>query len=124
MNNKEAQQRIELLRKEIDRHRYAYHVLDAPEISDEAFDSLMEELIDLEKQYPQFFSSSSPTQRIGAEPLKAFKKVRHAKQQWSFDDIFDYEGLIAWDAKIKRLITKIQDTSTKQIQNSKFKIQN
>lgn len=108
MDKKEIQNRIEKLRKEIDRHRRAYHVLDAPEISDEAFDSLMEELILLEKENPEFFSATSPTQRVGAEPLKAFKKVRHVKQQWSFDDIFDYAGLVAWDEKIKRMIEKTE----------------
>ena len=106
MQKQEAKNRILKLREEIDRHRHAYHVLDQPEISDQAFDSLMEELILLEKQFPEFFSVSSPTQRVGAEPLKSFRKVRHANQQWSFDDIFDYEGLVAWNTKVKRMIEK------------------
>jgi len=110
MNKDEVKNRIEKLRSEIDRHRRAYHVADAPEISDEAFDSLMEELLKLEKENPEFFSPASPTQRVGAEPLKAFKKVRHALQQWSFDDIFDYEGLVAWDEKVKRMVAKIPMT--------------
>jgi DNA ligase (NAD+) len=108
MDKEKAQKRIAALRKEIDRHRYLYHVQDQPEISDEAFDSLFEELLKLEKEYPEFFSPTSPTQRVGAEPLKAFKKVRHNNQQWSFDDIFDYEGLMAWDEKIKRMVEKTQ----------------
>lgn len=111
MDKELAQNRIENLRKELNRHRHAYHVLDAPEISDEAYDSLFEELLTMEKQYPEFFSSASPTQRIGAQPLKAFKKVRHANQQWSFDDIFSFEDLKSWEEKILRLIekTKIAD---------------
>ncbi|KKQ04514.1 MAG: ligase protein [Candidatus Moranbacteria bacterium GW2011_GWE2_36_40] len=117
MNKQDIQNRIEKLRKEIDSHRYAYHVLDTPEISDTAYDSLFEELLDLEKNNPEFFSSTSPTQRVGAEPLKAFKKVRHTKQQWSFDDIFDYEGLVAWDEKVKRMIEKV--TSKQQLVTSK-----
>jgi DNA ligase (NAD+) len=60
----------------------------------------------LEKQFPEFVSPASPTQRVGAEPLKAFTKVRHANQQWSFDDIFDFEGLKAWDEKVRRMIEK------------------
>lgn len=108
MNKNDIQNRIEKLRKEIDKHRRAYHVLDAPEIPDEAYDSLMEELILLEKENPEFKSATSPTQRVGAEPLKAFKKVRHAKQQWSFDDIFDFAGLVAWDEKIKRMVEKTE----------------
>lgn len=108
MDKMEAKKRIEALRKEIDMHRYAYHVLDAPKISDEVFDSLMEELISLEKEFSEFFSPASPTQRVGAQPLKTFKKVKHAKQQWSFDDIFDWEGLVAWSEKIKRMVEKTE----------------
>ncbi|EKE19525.1 MAG: hypothetical protein ACD_8C00144G0008 [uncultured bacterium] len=106
MNRNEAKNRIEALRKEIDRHRHAYHVLDAPEIDDTAYDSLFEELLKLENEFPEFFSPASPTQRVGAQPLKAFKKIKHLKQQWSFDDIFDYAGLVAWDEKIKRMVEK------------------
>lgn len=108
MDKNEAKNRIEKLRKEIDRHRYAYHVQDAPEIDDTAYDSLFEELLKLEKDFPDFFSPASPTQRVGDEPLKAFKKIRHLKQQWSFDDIFDYAGLVSWDEKIKRMIEKTE----------------
>jgi len=106
MDKKEAKIRIENLRKEINKHRYLYHVLDKPEISDTAFDSLFEELLFLEKQFPEFFSSTSPIWRVGAEPLKTFKKIRHAQQQWSFDDVFDFEGLKAWEEKTLRLISK------------------
>ncbi|EKD46651.1 MAG: hypothetical protein ACD_67C00131G0001 [uncultured bacterium] len=125
MSKNEIQNRMEKLRKEIDRHRHAYHVLDAPEISDEAFDGLMEELILLEKENPEFFSATSPTQRVGAEPLKGFKKVRHAKQQWSFDDIFDHAGLVAWDEKIKRMVGKLRETNNLQLTtNNRERTQN
>ncbi len=131
MQKKDAENRIKKLRDEINRHRYLYHVQDAPTIADDVYDSLFEELAELEKQFPEFFSISSPTQRIGAEPLKGFKKVRHAHRQWSFDDIFDFEGLKAWDEKTKRLITKSKEANFKKNQNSKpclpagrFKIQN
>ena len=128
MNKQEAQKRIEKLRLEIDRHRYAYHVLDMPKISDEAYDSLFEELLKLEKQYPEFSSTISPTQRVGAEPLKVFKKVRHTNQQWSFDDVFDFDQLKAWEEKTKRAIIKIQqatdnkqETPSEQILKSRIK---
>ena len=131
----EAQNRINKLRQEIDKHRHKYHVQDAPEISDQAYDSLFEELLKLEKEFPAFFSPTSPTQRVGAEPLENFQKVRHSQQQWSFDDVFDFEELKAWEEKTLRLISKSQfqisnkslnpnDKISKEIQNSKFKIQN
>ncbi|MEI8343743.1 MAG: NAD-dependent DNA ligase LigA [Candidatus Moraniibacteriota bacterium] len=111
MNTQQEKKRIEKLRQELDQHRYFYYVLDSPKISDEAYDSLFEELLRLEKQHPEFFSPTSPTQRIGASPLKAFNKVRHAKAQWSFDDVFDFEQLKAWEEKTQRAITKIQQTT-------------
>jgi DNA ligase (NAD+) len=106
MDSKEAKNRIEKLRKEIDRYRYLYHVLDQPDTTDEIYDSLTEELRRLESEFPEFLSPASPTQRVGGQPLKGFKKVRHSRQQWSFDDIFDYEGLKSWEEKIKRMIGK------------------
>ncbi|KKQ45476.1 MAG: ligase protein [Candidatus Moranbacteria bacterium GW2011_GWC2_37_8] len=122
MNSKEAQNRIEKLRKEIDKHRYLYHVLDKPEIEDTVYDSLFEELLDLEKQFPEFFSAGSPTQRVGAEPLKGFKKVRHAHKQWSFDDIFDFKGLKAWDEKVRRMIEKIVTSNQQPVTSKKVKL--
>ena len=106
MNMAEAKIRIMKLRAEIDRRRYLYHVLDKPDMTDEVYDSLTEELRKLEEQFPDFKSSSSPTMRIGGKPLDKFQKVRHKVKQWSFDDIFDADGLKAWEEKIKRLIEK------------------
>jgi len=98
--------RIEKLRKEIDHHRYLYHVLDKPEITDEVYDSLMEELRKLEDKYPEFDSPVSPTKRIGGKPLEKFKKVKHKYKQWSFDDVFDKNELTEWQEKIIRLVKK------------------
>ncbi|MCD6149640.1 NAD-dependent DNA ligase LigA [bacterium] len=114
----QAKKRIGKLRREIDRHRYLYHVLDKPDIGDEVYDSLMEELRQLEEKFPEFKSSTSPTQRIGGEPLDKFKKVRHKFKQWSFDDVFDFEELKKWEEKIERIRSKKQEASSKQIQNS------
>ena len=77
MDKKQAKERIEHLKKTINHHRYLYHVLDKEEISTEALDSLKKELFDLEQQYPDLITQDSPTQRIGGEPLKEFKKVIH-----------------------------------------------
>lgn len=101
-----AKNRIDKLRVEIDRMRYEYHVLDNPEITDEIYDSLMQELRELEEKYPEYKSQDSPSQRIGGEPLDKFQKVKHQTKQWSFDDIFDFEGLKKWEEKIERMINK------------------
>jgi len=102
----EVVSRVDRLRETIDHHRYLYHVLDAPEIADEVYDSLMEELIALEQKYPTLASPTSPSVRVGGEPLSAFTKVRHEVRQWSFDDIFDHDGLVKWNERVKRLVAR------------------
>ena len=101
-----VKKRVEKLRKVINHHRYLYHVLDKPEISDATLDSLKHELAQLEKEYPEFLTSDSPTQRIGGKPLDEFVKVRHKIRQWSFDDAFSEEEIRDFDEKIKRMLTK------------------
>jgi DNA ligase (NAD+) len=106
MDKNEVKARIEKLRVEIDRHRKLYYTKDAPEISDEAYDSLFHELLALEAQYPEFRSATSPTLRVGGEPLEKFEKVRHATRQWSFDDVFDFSELKSWDEKTRKFLSK------------------
>lgn len=106
MDRMMAQARIAKLTEEIDFHRHRYHVLDQPEISDEAYDSLFRELEALEKEFPELRSPNSPTSRVGAEPRTEFKKVQHAVRQWSFDDVFDLPELVEWDAKLRRYLAK------------------
>jgi DNA ligase (NAD+) len=105
-NKSEAKQRIEKLRREIDKFRYEYHVLDRPDITDEVYDSLMRELREIEAKYPEFRSADSPSQRVGGIPLKKFEKVRHAHRQWSLDDAFSLPELKSWEEKIIRMLEK------------------
>lgn len=98
--------RIEKLKETIDHHRVLYHTHDAPEISDEAYDSLIRELAGLEAQYPMVKDAHSPTERVGGEPLKEFVKVTHAVRQWSFDDVFDTNTLERWNEKVGNFIKK------------------
>lgn len=116
MDEQAAKKRIEQLTDEINHHRKLYHVHDAPEISDEAYDSLFRELENLEKTFPQLKSPASPTLRVGDEPRQAFRKVKHEKQQWSFDDVFDLEELRAWDDRLRRLIEKHTGTFPKKLE--------
>ena len=74
MEKEKAKNRIDKLKKLVNYHRYLYHVLDKPEISDAANDSLKNELFNLEQEYPEFVTPDSPTQRVGGEPLDVFKK--------------------------------------------------
>jgi DNA ligase (NAD+) len=100
---KEAQKRAEMLRKEIIRHDRLYHSLDAPEISDTAYDTLFAELRSIEAAYPSLVVPESPTQRVGSTPALAFEKVRHTVPQWSFDNVFSPEDLRAWDLRTRKL---------------------
>ncbi len=98
--------RLNKLKEILEKHRYLYYVLDKPEISDEAYDSLMRELEQIEKDNPELVTGDSPTQRVGGEPLKEFNKVQHTSPQWSFDDIFDFDELVKWEEKVKNFMKK------------------
>jgi DNA ligase (NAD+) len=121
----EAKIRIEKLRREIDRFRYEYHVLDRPDITDEVYDSLMRELRQLEEKYPNLKSGDSPSQRIGGKPLEKFEKIRHKHRQWSLNDAFSFEELKKWEEKLLRILLKrnsnIQYPISNKIINPKFK---
>ena len=106
MTKQQAQQRIKKLKKLINHHRYLYHVLDRQEISDAALDSLKKELFDLEKQFPDFVSSDSPTQRIGGKPLEKFEKVKHTKPMLSFNDAFSQEDMKDWLERVSKFLDK------------------
>ncbi len=104
MDKKQAKIRIEKLKKEVNHHRYLYHVLDKPEISDSALDSLKNELFKLEQQYPEFVTSDSPTQRVGGEALKEFKKVKHDVRMLSFNDAFSKEDMEDWQKRMENYL--------------------
>jgi len=102
----EIKERAEKLRKIIEKHSHLYYVLDKPEIEDTAYDSLIEELRKLEEEFPEIKTETSPTQRVGGEPLKEFKKVKHAVAQWSFNDAFSKEDMVDFDKRVKNFLRK------------------
>jgi len=101
MDKNEAKKRIEKLKREIEKYRYAYHVLDKPLISDEAHDSLKNELLDLEREFPELTTPDSPTQRVGGKPLDKFEKVKHEEKMLSFNDAFNEEDMHAWVERLE-----------------------
>lgn len=105
---KDVGDRFKKLKETIEKHNRLYHTLDKPEISDEAYDSLVKELRKIEKNYPDLKTQTSPTERVGGEPLKEFVKVKHEVRQWSFDDAFDFEELKKWDEKVRNFIRKAE----------------
>ncbi len=103
MTTEEAKERIGKLREMINHHRYLYHVLDKQEISEAALDSLKHELYKLEEQCPEMITPDSPTQRVGGEPLKGFKKVEHTFPMLSIEDVFSEKELQDWGDYLRRL---------------------
>ena len=103
MTKQQAKQRIEKLKKVINRHRYLYHVLNRQEVSDAVLDSLKHELYKLEQQYPEFITPDSPTQRVAGNVSKGFKKVSHKIPMLSIEDVFSEKELRHWEAYLKRL---------------------
>ncbi|MBU1291370.1 NAD-dependent DNA ligase LigA, partial [bacterium] len=103
-NSYDVKKKIEELREKIRYHNYQYYVLDNPIVSDAEYDQLMKELIELEKKYPQYISPSSPTQRVGIEPVSEFVTVRHIAPMLSLANAFSPEELRAFDQRIKKLV--------------------
>ena len=103
MNKKEAKERIEYLRKETAYHAKRYYDEDNPEISDFEYDMLMLELRNLEKEYPEFISEDSLTQKVGGHVKEGFEKVEHEVPLQSLLDIFNFEDLKAFDERTRKV---------------------
>src|SRR6267378_5376695 len=96
---KDVEQKIEGLREKVRYHEYLYYVLDNPEISDAEFDTLMQQLKDLESEHPSLVTPDSPTQRVGGKPREGFVKVRHSTPMLSLDNTYNEEELRAWERR-------------------------
>ncbi len=97
----EVQQRAAELREQIAYHNYRYYVLDNPEIPDVEYDRLFRGLQELEEKYPGLVTPDSPTQRVGAEPLKGFAEVRHEIPMLSLGNVFSEEELVDFDRRVR-----------------------
>ncbi|MBU6390246.1 NAD-dependent DNA ligase LigA, partial [Patescibacteria group bacterium] len=105
----DVKKRLEKLKETIERQRYLYHVLDKPEMSEAALDSLKRELTEIERKYPELLTPDSPSQRVGGAPLPEFKKVAHKVPQWSFNDAFTPEEMREFEARVKRFLKQRSD---------------
>jgi len=97
-----TKQEIEALRDKLRHHEYLYHVLDQPEISDAAYDRLMNRLKELEAAHPNLITPDSPTVRVGATPREGFQTVQHARPMLSLDNAFSYETLADFDRRVRQ----------------------
>ena len=96
-------QRMKELADQVRLHRHRYYVLDQPVISDVEYDALERELRDLEAAHPELADPNSPTLRVGAPPIEAFEKRRHAVPMLSLDNAYSEAELRDWEAKWRRL---------------------
>ncbi len=101
MGSRDISKEVERLREEIRRHEYLYFVVDDPELSDAAFDRLMNRLKELEAQHPELIAPDSPTQRAGGTPRAGFQEVRHKTPMVSLDNAFSFEALQDFDRRVR-----------------------
>ena len=112
MNKKEAKERIEYLRKTVEYHAKRYYDDDDPEISDFEYDMLMVELRNLEKEFPEFNSAESLTQKVGGHVKEGFEKVEHEVPLQSLQDVFSIQDVEDFD---KRMQEKAEENGIKEV---------
>ncbi len=100
---KDLEARVESLRQELRHHEYRYYVLDSPEIDDLAYDALLRELQEIEREHPEWITADSPTQRVGGKAKDGFVKVAHSRPMLSLDNVNAEEDLRDWDRRVREL---------------------
>jgi DNA ligase (NAD+) len=105
MNQAEAKERIEKLRKEIEEHNRRYYILNQPVISDFEYDLLINELVTLEKKFPEFIVQSSPTQYVGSDISKEFRQYEHRYPMLSLGNTYNYEELSDFDSRLSKSVS-------------------
>ena len=104
----DVKERYEKLKSEIEEHNYRYYVLANPIISDEEYDKLFKELLELEKKYPELKAPDSPTQRIGGIVLDEFKKVPHSVPMLSLDNTYNEVDILEFHERVLRNLNRSQ----------------
>lgn len=102
MTNQEAKKEIARLKKEIAGHDRLYYVMAKPEITDQEYDALYRRLKDMETEFPDLVTADSPTQRVGGEPIKGFRAVRHILPMMSLDNTYSAEEIREFDERVKK----------------------
>lgn len=100
-------QTIQNLRDELNIHNHNYYVLDKPSISDFEFDQKLQQLQELENQYPEYFDENSPTQRVGGSITKNFQTIAHEYRMYSLDNSYSKEDLIDWENRIQKVLGNV-----------------
>jgi DNA ligase (NAD+) len=106
------EQRAEELRELLAHHNHLYYVLDDPDVGDDEYDALLDELRLLEKEYPKLLTPDSPTQRVGAAPLEQFEPVEHAEAMLSLGNARNEEELRAWENRLANYLKRLDITAS------------
>jgi DNA ligase (NAD+) len=109
---KAPERRAAELRRELERHNRLYYVEDDPEVGDDTYDALLDELRGIEERNPDLRTPDSPTQRVGAPPLEHFERVEHAEPMLSLGNARDEEELRAWEARIRNHLKRLDITAS------------
>ena len=104
LNNKNAQEEIETLRKKLNTWAEQYYAQDAPSVEDAVYDQNYQKLVELEKQFPELVTPDSITQRVGGEIKSDLGKVEHQVPMLSMGDVFSKDELLEFDQRIQKLV--------------------
>jgi DNA ligase (NAD+) len=104
--------RVAELHKELDRHNHLYYVLDEPEVGDDVYDALLNELREIEAEHPELRTADSPTQRVGAPPLDRFEQVEHHEAMLSLGNARNEEELRAWENRLANYLKRLDITAS------------
>ncbi len=110
------------LREQLDHHNRLYYVLDEPEVGDDVYDDLLNELRDLEREFPSLLTPDSPTQRVGAAPLDRFEPVTHHEPMLSLGNSRNEEELRAWETRLANYLKRLDITASQFSYTSEPKI--
>jgi DNA ligase (NAD+) len=108
MDAKQAADRAQELRRELQYHNYRYHVQQSPVISDVEFDRMLAELREIESEHPDLVTEDSPTQRVGGEPVDKFERVRHPAPILSLSNAFEPSDVRAWRDRIAKIDDRVE----------------
>jgi len=111
MDAKQAADRAQELRRELQYHNYRYHVQQSPVISDVEFDRMLAELREIETEHPDLVTEDSPTQRVGGEPVDKFERVRHPAPILSLSNAFEPTDVRAWLDRIAKIDERVERAS-------------
>ena len=110
MDKAQARKEVEKLRETLLHHDYRYYILAQPEISDSEYDRLYKQLVNLEKQFPELISPTSPTQRVGGLIEGGFATARHRTPMMSLDNTYNENEVLEWDDRLREAARRIESS--------------